>query len=91
MSYEAWDLLNRPGEGKRDIGLGMLLKMTRLDDLELAQLCFPRAKFRHDVTTEIDPSESPTYLHRVSSRRIDVRPLGSCTTTITHIFSPSSH
>ena len=44
MDDLTWDLLNGPGEGPApgDIGrtLGMLVKMTRLHDLGLAQLCF---------------------------------------------------
>ena len=44
MDDLTWDLLNGPGEGATPgaIGqtLGMLVKMTRLHDLGLAQLCF---------------------------------------------------
>ena len=44
MDDLTWDLLNGPGEGAApgDIGrtLGMVVKMTRLHDLGLAQLCF---------------------------------------------------
>lgn len=44
MDDDAWNLLNGPGDGttQSDLsqGLGMLVKMTRLDDLGLAQLCF---------------------------------------------------
>ncbi|KAI0312265.1 hypothetical protein OF83DRAFT_675199 [Amylostereum chailletii] len=38
-----WALLNGPGEGQQESarGLSMLLKMTRLHDLGLAQLCVP--------------------------------------------------
>ena len=39
----AWELLNGPGNGqqsKTGQSLGMIVKMTRLDDLGLAQLCF---------------------------------------------------
>ncbi|KAI0270543.1 hypothetical protein BC834DRAFT_861936 [Gloeopeniophorella convolvens] len=41
-----WDLLDGPvqhaqAQGRADVGLGMLLKMTRLHDLGLAQLCVP--------------------------------------------------
>jgi hypothetical protein len=46
MSDSTWDLLNTPGEGHHgDLGLGMLLKMTRLDDLGLGQLCLPDIQF----------------------------------------------
>ncbi|KAI6020532.1 hypothetical protein EDC04DRAFT_2735664 [Pisolithus marmoratus] len=41
MDDVTWDLLNGPGVGIGDEGLGLLLKMTRLADLGLAQLCFP--------------------------------------------------
>lgn len=38
-----WELLNGPGEGNAQgdlgLGLGMLMKMTRLPDLGLEQLC----------------------------------------------------
>lgn len=44
MDDLTWDLLNGPGEGAApgDIArtLGMVVKMTRLHDLGLAQLCF---------------------------------------------------
>ncbi|KAI6042400.1 hypothetical protein EDC04DRAFT_2660313 [Pisolithus marmoratus] len=43
MDDVTWDLLNGPGVGIGDEGLGLLLKMTRLADLGLAQLCFPDA------------------------------------------------
>lgn len=40
----AWELLNGPGasaaQGEVGQALGMLVKMTRLHDLGLAQLCF---------------------------------------------------
>lgn len=43
MDDKTWELLNGPGEGnvQNDVGrsLGMLVKMTRLHDLGLAQLC----------------------------------------------------
>ncbi|PPQ91594.1 hypothetical protein CVT25_013692 [Psilocybe cyanescens] len=44
MDDEAWELLNGPGDDavKNDVShsLGMIVKMTRLHDLGLAQLCF---------------------------------------------------
>lgn len=44
MDEESWSLLNGPGDGTThsDLSqsLGMLVKMTRLYDLGLAQLCF---------------------------------------------------
>lgn len=43
MDERTWALLNGPGEGNTPgdvtLGLGMLVKMTRLHDLGLAQLC----------------------------------------------------
>jgi hypothetical protein len=49
MDDGTWALLNSPGEGHThgDIssGLGMLVKMTRLHDLGLAQLCLPDVDF----------------------------------------------
>ena len=36
-----WDLLDDPGQSTNDMGLGMLLKMTRCHDLGLGQLFFP--------------------------------------------------
>lgn len=45
MDECVWQALNGPGEGsaQNDVssGLGMLVRMTRLHDLGLAQLCFP--------------------------------------------------
>lgn len=44
MDEHSWNLLNGPGDGmtqsKLSQGLAMLVKMTRLHDLGLAQLCF---------------------------------------------------
>ncbi|KAJ7512662.1 hypothetical protein B0H11DRAFT_1946765 [Mycena galericulata] len=49
MDDEAWALLNSPGEGNASsgvsVGLGMLVRMTRLHDLGLAQLCLPDVDF----------------------------------------------
>jgi hypothetical protein len=43
MDDMTWELLNGPGEGNTQgdigLGLGMLVKMTRLHDLGLGQLC----------------------------------------------------
>ncbi|KAL4071550.1 hypothetical protein V8B97DRAFT_1960744 [Scleroderma yunnanense] len=39
MDEATWGVLNGPGVGSGDKGLTLLLKMTRLDDLGLAQLC----------------------------------------------------
>jgi uncharacterized protein YbaR (Trm112 family) len=40
-----WDLLNGPGDGQGDKGLSLLLKMARLPDLGLGQLCLPDIDF----------------------------------------------
>jgi hypothetical protein len=55
MDDLAWDVLNGPGEGAApsNIGwtLGMVVKMTRLYDLGLAQLCFGSDATDDVVTT----------------------------------------
>jgi len=55
LSADTWDLLNSSGEGHEDRGLGMLLKMTRLEDLGLGQLCLPDVDF--DSEYDSDPSQ----------------------------------
>ncbi|KAI1782927.1 hypothetical protein LXA43DRAFT_1048934 [Ganoderma leucocontextum] len=45
-----WDLLDSPGQRANDMGLGMLLKMTRCHDLGLGQLFFPDLEFDSDET-----------------------------------------
>lgn len=59
MDDLTWDLLNGPGEGTApgDVGrmLGMVVKMTRLHDLGLAQLCFGiDAALFDDVAEEME-------------------------------------
>lgn len=46
-----WDLLNGPGDGQGDKGLSLLLKMARLPDLGLGQLCLP------DIDFEAEPAD----------------------------------
>lgn len=41
IDEHTWELLNRGGVGRGDRGLSLLLRMTRLPDLGLAQLCLP--------------------------------------------------
>lgn len=41
LDDQTWEFLNTAGGGHDDMGLGMLLRMSRLHDLGLAQLCFP--------------------------------------------------
>ncbi|KAF9228079.1 hypothetical protein BS17DRAFT_745291 [Gyrodon lividus] len=45
MDDYTWDLLNGPGVGAGDHGLSLLMKMTRLSDLGLGQLCLPDIDF----------------------------------------------
>ncbi|THH16227.1 hypothetical protein EW146_g4376 [Bondarzewia mesenterica] len=45
----SWALLNTAGGGQLDFGLGMLLKMTRLHDLGLAQLCLPDLQIDEEI------------------------------------------
>ncbi|PIL26062.1 hypothetical protein GSI_11816 [Ganoderma sinense ZZ0214-1] len=49
-----WDLLDGPGQRANDMGLGMLLKMTRCHDLGLGQLFFPDLEFDSDETANED-------------------------------------
>ncbi|KZP30032.1 hypothetical protein FIBSPDRAFT_777662 [Athelia psychrophila] len=60
LSSETWELLNSPGEGHGDKGLGLLLKMTRLEDLGLAQLCLPEIDF--DSGYDSDPSQTRSHI-----------------------------
>ena len=39
MDEATWEVLNGPGAGKGDAHLTLLLRMARLDDLGLGQLC----------------------------------------------------
>ncbi|TFK47223.1 hypothetical protein OE88DRAFT_1686660 [Heliocybe sulcata] len=48
LDDQTWEFLNTPGGGHDDMGLGMLLRMSRLHDLGLAQLCFPDMDFDSD-------------------------------------------
>lgn len=43
-----WELLNSPGSGAGDQGLSLLVKMARLPDLGLGQLCMPDVDFESD-------------------------------------------
>ena len=52
-----WDLLDGPGQRANDMGLGMLLKMTRCHDLGLGQLFFPDMEFDSDATCNEPDSE----------------------------------
>ncbi|KAK7055160.1 hypothetical protein R3P38DRAFT_2845484, partial [Favolaschia claudopus] len=72
MDEGAWQDLNSAGEGHAPspvgVGLGMLVRMTRLHDLGLAQLCLPDVDFEAESTvpterghtwTEAYVSEAP--------------------------------
>lgn len=58
MTDEAWTQLNSTGEGNAksgvSVGLGMLVRMTRLHDLGLAQLCLPDVQFDEADCEESD-------------------------------------
>ncbi|KAJ6476268.1 hypothetical protein C8R45DRAFT_834205 [Mycena sanguinolenta] len=58
MDDDAWDLLNSVGAGHVNssvsVGLGMLVRMTRLHDLGLAQLCLPDVDFDTEETLDED-------------------------------------
>ncbi|KAJ8590657.1 hypothetical protein M405DRAFT_766044 [Rhizopogon salebrosus TDB-379] len=54
-----WDLLNGPGDGRGDKGLSLLLKMARLPDLGLGQLCLP------DIDFDAGSEDEPTTYHRL--------------------------
>lgn len=69
MDDASWELLNGPGvdaaQGETGRALGMLVKMTRLHDLGLAQLCFnsEEAEFltsgeHHQDILELDSNRS---------------------------------
>ena len=50
---EAWEIMNGPGQGNAtgelSRALGMLVKMTRLHDLGLSQLCFGQEDSADDL------------------------------------------
>ncbi|KAF7373342.1 hypothetical protein MSAN_00543800 [Mycena sanguinolenta] len=58
MDDDAWDLLNSVGAGNINssvsVGLGMLVRMTRLHDLGLAQLCLPDVDFDAEQALDED-------------------------------------
>lgn len=53
-----WDLLNGPGDGQGDKGLSLLLKMARLPDLGLGQLCLPDIDFDAEPEDQIHCREN---------------------------------
>ncbi|OBZ74911.1 hypothetical protein A0H81_05322 [Grifola frondosa] len=52
LDDETWDLLDGPGTQVEDMGLGMLLKMTRCHDLGLGQLFFPNLDLDSDGSSD---------------------------------------
>ncbi|KAJ7079770.1 hypothetical protein B0H15DRAFT_787694 [Mycena belliarum] len=62
MSDEAWAMLNSSGEGHAttgvSVGLGMLVRMTRLHDLGLAQLCLPDVAFDEEVYSDWEDADT---------------------------------
>jgi hypothetical protein len=50
MEEVTWEFLNTRGDGRDDQGLSMLLRMTRLHDLGLAQLCLPGVQLEDSRT-----------------------------------------
>jgi hypothetical protein len=57
-----WGLLNGPGDGQGDKRLSLLLKMARLPDLGLGQLCLP------DIDFDAELEDGSTY-HRLNYQR----------------------
>lgn len=59
LDDETWALLNIPARaqpGQEDVGLSMVLKMTRLHDLGLAQLCVPEMGIDEEIYEHDDGS-----------------------------------
>jgi len=92
MDDTSWELLNGPGvdsaQGDTCRTLGMLVKMTRLHDLGLAQLCFDEAEVeflteeaeRRDVDKDAHPQEfdtdsTPSELEKDAPLELDKNPL----------------
>ncbi|ETW79758.1 hypothetical protein HETIRDRAFT_452848 [Heterobasidion irregulare TC 32-1] len=59
-----WALLDGPGGGQPDLGLSMLLKMTRLHDLGLAQLCVPDSGIDEEIYDQSSPEDEKIATHR---------------------------
>ncbi|EJF59238.1 hypothetical protein DICSQDRAFT_109054 [Dichomitus squalens LYAD-421 SS1] len=57
-----WDLLDGPGQQANDMGLGMLLKMTRCHDLGLGQLFFPELDMDSDGTAHEEGDEDVKWV-----------------------------
>ncbi|KAI0920448.1 hypothetical protein AcV5_010177 [Taiwanofungus camphoratus] len=67
LNDETWDLLDGPGRRQDDVGLGMLLKMTRCHDLGLAQLFFPDLDVHADTVDDgvqsVHSDDGPNPVH----------------------------
>jgi hypothetical protein len=63
MDEVSWNLLNGPGDGTThsDLsqGLGMLVKMTRLYDLGLSQLCFSDEEWGSSYEADCEDAAVP--------------------------------
>lgn len=68
MDEQTWHLLNSPGEGLGDLGLGLLLRMTRLEDLGLGQLCLPDL----DLDSESDSDAQIDHMLSSQAMRLSV-------------------
>ena len=73
-----WMLLNGEGVGQPDLGLSMLLKMTRLHDLGLAQLCLPELNIDEEIySTSDSANRSYKGMHDTDVESSQVKPLVS--------------
>ncbi|KDQ54544.1 hypothetical protein JAAARDRAFT_182027 [Jaapia argillacea MUCL 33604] len=52
LDDKTWEYLHGSGSGIEDMGLGMLLRMARLHDLGLGQLCFPDMDLESDGSSD---------------------------------------
>ena len=88
MDDASWELLNGPGvdsaQGDTSRALGMLVKMTRLHDLGLAQLCFDEAEVefleeRRGVNRDAHPlafdEDTPSELEKDAPLQLNKDPL----------------
>ena len=88
MDDASWELLNGPGvdsaQGDTSRAFGMLVKMTRLHDLGLAQLCFDEAEVEFleerrgvdkDVHRQEFDKDMPSELEKGASLELNEDPL----------------
>ncbi|TBU52557.1 hypothetical protein BD310DRAFT_940011 [Dichomitus squalens] len=69
-----WDLLDGPGQQANDMGLGMLLKMTRCHDLGLGQLFFPELEMDSDGTAHEEGDEDVKWVGEAEGKVEGVAP-----------------